>query len=126
MDNVQINELCRQRKEILNVTYQDIADGTGLSVDTVFKYMTRSVSKAPSVYVVGRICAFLGVSLDDYFDIPIEKDPRAEDLIVQLRTELDKRAAYIKRLQDTVTEKNKVIESQADALKSLANLLKGD
>lgn len=83
-----INEICRQRREELKMTYREIAEKTGLPQDSVIKYMTREISKAPSVYTVGKICAALGVSLDEYFGIDTG-NASAEERIAELETRLE-------------------------------------
>jgi len=65
---VLIKDLCKERKDALRCTNQQIADDANMSVHTVNSYFS-SASKAPSVYTVGPICAALGVSLDKYFGI---------------------------------------------------------
>ena len=62
---VLIKDLCKEKKDSLNLTNQNIADRANLSASTVNNYFSES-SKAPSVYTVGPICAALGVSLDSY------------------------------------------------------------
>ena len=69
---VLIKDLCKEKKESLNLTNQNIADRANLSSSTVNNYFSES-SKAPSVYTVGPICAALGVSLDSYFGIKSDK-----------------------------------------------------
>lgn len=61
-------EMCRTKKENLNLTMQEIADSAGLPVGTVKKFFSAA-SKSPSVYTVAPICRVLGVSLDGYFGI---------------------------------------------------------
>lgn len=61
-------EMCRTKKENLNLTMQEIADSAGLPVGTVKKFFSAA-SKSPSVYTVAPICKVLGVSLDGYFSI---------------------------------------------------------
>ena len=67
-----IRELCKEKKDELNYTNQDIAIATHMPADTVKRYFS-GISKSPSVYTVGPICAVLGVSLDKYFGISAAK-----------------------------------------------------
>lgn len=61
-------EICRDAKAEQRLTYQQIADAAGLSVNAVSQYL-RGETKSPSVYTVGPICAAIGVSMNDYFRI---------------------------------------------------------
>ena len=61
-------EICRDAKAEQRLTYQQIADAVGLSVNAVSQYL-RGETKSPSVYTVGPICAAIGVSMNDYFRI---------------------------------------------------------
>ena len=61
-------EICRDAKAEQRLTYQQIADAAGLSVNAVSQYL-RGETKNPSVYTVGPICAAIGVSMNEYFKI---------------------------------------------------------
>lgn len=63
-----LQEVCREARDRLNCTNQDIADETGIPLSSV-KNFFAATSKAPSVVSAGLICKYLGISLDDYFDI---------------------------------------------------------
>lgn len=63
-----LQEVCREARDRLNYTNQDIADETGIPLSSV-KNFFAATSKAPSVVSAGLICKYLGISLDDYFDI---------------------------------------------------------
>lgn len=63
-----LRELCREARDRQNITIQDLADETGISISTIGNFFA-SKSKAPNVYNAGAICAALGVSLDEYFGI---------------------------------------------------------
>lgn len=63
-----LKELCREARDRQNITIQDLADETGISISTIGNFFA-SKSKAPNVYNAGAICAALGVSLDEYFGI---------------------------------------------------------
>ena len=101
-----LQEVCREARDRLNYTNQDIADETGIPLSSV-KNFFAATSKAPSAISAGLICKFLGVSLDDYFEIVPAENAEArlrrqlkEDRIVSenqrltevngLRKELDK------------------------------------
>lgn len=63
-----LQEMCREARDRLNYTNQDIADGTGIPLSSV-KNFFAATSKAPSAISAGLICKFLGISLDDFFGI---------------------------------------------------------
>lgn len=69
-------EICRDAKDAAHITNQNIADETGLSLNTVAQYL-RGDTKNSSVYTVGPICCACGVDLNAYFNIkiPSEKNP---------------------------------------------------
>lgn len=72
-------EICRAKKENLDLTMQEIADSAGLPVGTVKKFFSAA-SKSPSVYTVAPICRVLGISLDEVFDISDRLTPTEETL----------------------------------------------
>lgn len=63
-----LQEMCREARDRLNYTNQDIADETGIPLSSV-KNFFAATSKAPSAISAGLICKFLGISLDDFFGI---------------------------------------------------------
>ncbi len=63
-----LQEMCREARDHLNYTNQDIADETGIPLSSV-KNFFAATSKAPSAISAGLICKFLGISLDDFFGI---------------------------------------------------------
>lgn len=73
----KLQEKCREARDRLNYTNQDIADKTGIPLSSV-KNFFAATSKAPSVINAGLICKFLGVSLDDYFEITPTEDTEAQ------------------------------------------------
>lgn len=63
-----IQELCKERRGKLNLTYQEIADRAELPLITVKKFFTADI-KSPSLFTAAPICAVLGISLDAFFHI---------------------------------------------------------
>lgn len=63
-----IQELCREKKNALGMTAQDIADASGVPLSTVNNFFAHA-SKSPALYTTAGICAALGVSLDAFFCI---------------------------------------------------------
>ena len=60
---MNIQEVCKIRKEELKLTYQEISDTSGVPLSTVQNFFSK-FSKAPSIYTVAPICKALGISLD--------------------------------------------------------------
>ena len=63
-----IQELCREKKNALGMTAQDIADASGVPLSTVNNFFAHA-PKSPALYTTAGICAALGVSLDAFFCI---------------------------------------------------------
>lgn len=84
-----IQELCKERKAALGYTHQDIADRSGVPLQTVRNFFSKA-SKSPSIYTTAQICAALGVSLDEFFGISEQlttEEMRVEDLHAQISTQ---------------------------------------
>ncbi len=88
-----LKELCREARDRQNITIQDLADETGISISTIGNFFATK-SKAPNVYNAGAICAALGVSLDKYFGI--EPVITTEDELAQANEQL----AHQKQIHD--------------------------
>lgn len=76
---MNIQEVCKSRKEELKLTYQDISDASGVPLSTVQNFFSK-FSKAPSIYTVAPICKALGISLDEAFGISEHLTPTEETL----------------------------------------------
>lgn len=82
----QLQDLCRDAKEQMKLTAQEIADETGVPLSTVNNFFS-SASKQPSIHTAGPICKMLGVSLDSFYGIaPSEQE--LHDLADDLQTKL--------------------------------------
>lgn len=97
-ENMDLWEICRAKKESLNLTMQEIADNADLPVGTVKKFFSAA-SKSPSVYTVAPICRVLGISLDEVFDISDRLTPTEETL-----------SARQEQLEHRVESKDKTID----------------
>lgn len=104
MEKLNLQELCRQRKEALGLTRQEIAESAGVPEATVKNFLSHA-SKAPSVYTVGPICAALGISLDEYFGITDHMSPTEETLSAKN----DTLKAHREELEQRVVSKDKTI-----------------
>lgn len=76
---MDLQQICKDKKDALGLTQQDIAERAGIPAATVKTFFSHA-SKAPSVYTVGPICKVLGISLDEYFDISEQLTPTEETL----------------------------------------------
>lgn len=110
-----LKELCRKARDRQNITIQDLADETGISISTIGNFFA-SKSKAPNVYNAGAICATLGVSLDEYFGI--EPVITTEDELTQANEQLAHQKqihdadVHIARLEGGIEQMKKTIEYQ--------------
>ena len=108
---MSIQERCQERKELLKLTHQDIADKANLPLQTVKNFFSRA-SKAPSVYTVAAICKVLGISLDEVFGISEHLTPTEETLQArndELERHVDAKADTIEIMRRGVRIRNGVI-----------------
>ena len=108
---MNIQELCRIRKEELKLTYQDISDASGVPLSTVQNFFSK-FSKSPSIYTVAPICKALGISLDEVFGISEHLTPTEETLQArndELERHVDAKADTIEIMRRGVRIRNVVI-----------------
>lgn len=76
-----LQTLCREAKDALGMTSQELAERSGIPLSTVNNTFAAR-SKEPSIYTLGPMCAVTGTSVDEYFHIR----PRAtaEELIAEV------------------------------------------
>lgn len=101
---LQIKEALKEQRDEMKMTNQDIADKSGLSLNTVTNYFS-SRSKAPSIYTVGPLCAALGVSLDRYFGI-IDDNSKLKSENQQI---IEKQNIYINQLNEKLRIYKKIL-----------------
>lgn len=104
MEKMSLQELCRQKKEALGMTRQEIANRANIPEPTVKKLLANA-SKAPSVYTIGPICAALGISLDEYFGVTDHLTPTEKTLSARN----DALKAHREELEQRVESKDKTI-----------------
>ena len=109
----------RQRKESMHMTYQDIADATGIPFDFIRKYFGGQ-QKNPSIYNVMAICICLNVSLDAHFKNPSSNPPNPGNDNRTTQLEAD-----IRVLNEKLTSNDRIIELQKDGLKKRTNTIYG-
>ena len=108
---MNIQEVCRIRKEELKLTYQDISDVSGVPLSTVQNFFSK-FSKSPSIYTVAPICKALGISLDEAFEISEHLTPTEETLQArndELERHVDAKADTIEIMRRGVRIRNGVI-----------------
>lgn len=108
---MNIQELCRIRKEELKLTYQDISDASGVPLSTVQNFFSK-LSKAPSIYTGAPICKVLGISLDEVYGITEHLTPTEETLQArndELERHVDAKADTIEIMRRGVRIRNGVI-----------------
>lgn len=108
---MNIQEVCRIRKEELKLTNQDISDASGVPLSTVQNYFSK-LSKSPSFYTVVAICKALGVSIDKTCEIIEHLTPTEETLQArndELERHVDAKADTIEIMRRGVRIRNGVI-----------------
>ena len=101
----QIKFICRKRKEELKVSNLQISNGImekfsiDMPVSTIVNFFSDK-SKAPSIYTAGYICSYLGISLDEAFNIVAPKTPAEEALQEQIIEQDKKLTFYDERFKD--------------------------
>lgn len=101
-------ERCRKAKDDQHRTLQEIADGADLPLATVTNYFSRGV-KSPALNTIGPICAFLGVSVDDYLGIESPQQ-LTEHEVVLLRKDLEHERENRLRAEEASAAKDKEIK----------------
>ena len=108
---MNIQEVCKIRKEELKLTYQDISDTSGVPLSTVQNFFSK-FSKSPSIYTVAPICKAMGISLDEVFGISEHLTPTEETLQArndELERHVDAKADMIEIMRRGVRIRNGVI-----------------
>lgn len=108
---MNIQEVCKSRKEELKLTYQEISDASGVPLSTVQNFFSK-FSKSPSIYTVAPICKALGISLDEVFGVSEHLTPTEETLQArndELERHVDVKADMIEIMRRGVRIRNGVI-----------------
>ncbi len=106
-----IQELCKERRGKLNLTYQEIADRAELPLITVKKFFTADI-KSPSLFTAAPICAVLGISLDAFFHIGTHFTQNEETLNAEkegLERHLSSKDETINILYRGIKTRNRII-----------------
>lgn len=93
------------------MTAQDIADKSGVPLSTVNNFFANA-SKAPSINTAGPICAVLGISIDEFFDIGDHYTATEETLHAEkvgLEKHLSSKRQIITMMEQGVKTRNRII-----------------
>ena len=108
-----LQETCKAKAQALNVTYQEISDATNIPLQTVRNFFSAA-SKAPSILTAAPICKFLGVSIDEYFEIT-DKLTMSEDV---LSAKNDTLRAHKKELEKHLVDNDKTMKIMMDGVRT--------
>ena len=105
-----LSDSIKEAKKEQNVTNEQLAEVAGVSVSAVSKFLAGVVS-TPSVYMVGSICAYLHISLDELLGIDV---PNVHDIEnQQLHARMDAGAATHAKIESfylsSLARKDKII-----------------
>ena len=96
---MNIQGVCKARKDALKMTHQEISDLSGTPLSTVQTFFSKA-SKSPSFYTVVPICKALGISIDEVFGISEHLTPTEETLQAE-KDGLEKRLSNKRETIDT-------------------------
>lgn len=74
---------CRAVKEEKHITNKDIADGSGVPLNTV-NNMFRATTHSPTLETLGPICVFLGISIDQFLGMKPTEDSTPPETVEEL------------------------------------------
>lgn len=113
-------DLCRAAKENRHLTNREIADATGVPLNTV-NNMFRASTHSPTVETLGPICAFLGVSIDEFFGKnppEPEETPPPEAAAERMEHEVSSLHQYICGLNAQNELLREIIEKQTHGIRT--------
>lgn len=93
-EDKNLQTLCREAKDALGMTAQDLADASGVPLSTVNNTFAAR-SREPSVYTIGPMCAATGTSIDEFFGICPKATPPEIAAEVERRHAAELRSAYL-------------------------------
>ena len=74
---------CRAVKEEKHITNKDIADGSGVPLNTV-NNMFRATTHSPTLETLGPICVFLGISIDQFLGMKPTEDSTPPETVEEI------------------------------------------
>ena len=105
-ESARLKDVLKEKRDTRNISNQEIADVSGLSIHTVTNFFSNR-SKAASAYTVGKICMALHVSFDKEFAIVPDDSPK----------ELNENLSRISDLEELCRTYEKEIEHQKELIK---------
>lgn len=101
-----LHDIIKAEKKAQNVTIERLSAAADISQSTISRLLSGAI-QSPSVYAVGRMCALLHISLDEYFEIDV---PNAHALENEaLRAAADSHARMEDIWKAAIAKKDKVI-----------------
>ena len=108
-----LQDICKEKAQALGINYQEIADQTGIPLQTVRNFFSTA-SKAPSIQTAAPICKVLGVSIDEYFGIT-DKLTMSEEV---LSAKNDSLRAHKKELEKHLVDNDKTMKIMMDGVRT--------
>lgn len=108
-----LQDICKEKAQALGINYQEIADQTGIPLQTVRNFFSTA-SKAPSIQTAAPICKVLGVSIDEYFGIT-DKLTMSEEV---LSAKNDTLRAHKKELEKHLVDNGKTMKIMMDGVRT--------
>lgn len=118
-EGLSLKDTLKAKRDSSNISNQEIADRSGLSVHTVANYFA-SRSKASSAFTVGKICMALCVSFDKAFGIVPDDTPEELNENLAKIADLENRC---RALEQEVSHKEEIIQIKEDAIRHAAKEL---
>ena len=115
---------CRAAKEEKHITNKDIADGSGVPLNTV-NNMFRATTHSPTLETLGPICAYLGISIDQFLGMePTEDSPPPETIEEIVNREMDVYRQEINGLNAQNELLREFMERQSHGIRNRDRLLR--
>lgn len=110
-----LKDALKAKRDTNNISNQEIADRSGLSIHTVTNYFS-SRSKASSAFTVGKICMALHISFDRAFGIVPDDTPQELNENLSRISDLEQKN---RELQKELDHKSEITSMQKSAIKKL-------
>lgn len=119
-------EVIKEAKKAQHVTAEKLAAVADTSVSSINKFLAGE-TRSPSAYAVGRMCAYLHISLDEYFgiDVPNTHVLENEALRAKSEAEAESHAKMESVWKSAIARKDKIIHWLTAAVVLLAVLAVG-
>ena len=121
-----LSDIIKAEKLAQNVTVESLSAIADTSPSTISRFLAGTI-QSPSVYMVGRMCALLSISLDEYFgiDVPNVHDEENARLQAQMNAGDASHARMESFYLSALTRKDKIIRWLVAAVVVLASLSVG-